>query len=89
MVWRKLPVQIECKIMDNNPKGGSIIKPNWIFFRSLIGLSHCPDTDDLLALTNPEVRRAFEDFVLPTESDRTRAHLILAGKVDTVCFNTV
>lgn len=47
--------------------------------QSLIGPSHCRDTDDLLALTNPEVRRAFEDFFLPTESDRTRAHLVLAA----------
>ncbi|XP_031153943.1 telomerase protein component 1 isoform X2 [Sander lucioperca] len=47
--------------------------------QSLIGPSHCHDTDDLLALTNPEVRRAFEDLLLPTESDRTRAHLVLAA----------
>ncbi|XP_032388427.1 telomerase protein component 1 isoform X2 [Etheostoma spectabile] len=47
--------------------------------QSLIGPSHCHDTDDLLALTNPEVRRAFEDFLMPTESDRTRAHLVLAA----------
>uniref|UniRef100_A0A1A8DN79 Telomerase-associated protein 1 n=3 Tax=Nothobranchius TaxID=28779 RepID=A0A1A8DN79_NOTKA len=47
--------------------------------QSLIGSSHCHDTDDLLALNNPEVKRAFEDFLLPTESDRTRAHLVLAG----------
>ncbi|XP_039671900.1 telomerase protein component 1 isoform X3 [Perca fluviatilis] len=47
--------------------------------QSLIGPSHCHDTDDLLALTNPEVRRAFEDVLLPTESDRTRAHLVLAA----------
>ncbi|XP_034559515.1 telomerase protein component 1-like [Notolabrus celidotus] len=46
---------------------------------SLIGSSHCSDTDDLLNLTNPEVRRAFEDFLLPTEKDRTRAHLVLAA----------
>ncbi|XP_070830732.1 telomerase protein component 1-like [Chaetodon trifascialis] len=47
--------------------------------KSLIGLSHCHNTDDLLVLTNPEVRKAFEDFLLPTESDRTRAHLVLAA----------
>ncbi|XP_034743030.1 telomerase protein component 1 isoform X2 [Etheostoma cragini] len=47
--------------------------------QSLIGPSHCHNTDDLLALTNPEVRRAFEDFLMPTESDRTRAHLVLAA----------
>ncbi|KAM8849775.1 telomerase protein component 1 isoform 2-T4 [Spinachia spinachia] len=47
--------------------------------QSLIGPSQCRGTDDMLALTNPEVRRAFEDFLLPTESDRTRAHLVLAA----------
>ncbi|KAG7220866.1 hypothetical protein INR49_031318 [Caranx melampygus] len=47
--------------------------------RSLIGPSHSHDTDDLLALTNPEVRRAFEDFVLPEKNHRTRAHLVLAA----------
>ncbi|XP_035526254.1 telomerase protein component 1 [Morone saxatilis] len=46
--------------------------------KSLIGPSN-NDTDDLLALTNPEVRAAFEDFLLPTKSDRTRAHLVLAA----------
>ncbi|KAG7253672.1 hypothetical protein CRUP_019913, partial [Coryphaenoides rupestris] len=43
--------------------------------QSLIGLAH--STDDLLTLTNPEVRLAFEDFLLPTETDRVQAHLIL------------
>ncbi|XP_059200044.1 telomerase protein component 1 [Centropristis striata] len=47
--------------------------------QSLIGSSHCRDTDDQLALTNPEVKKAFEDFLLPTESDRTRAHLVMAA----------
>ncbi|XP_070774707.1 telomerase protein component 1 [Enoplosus armatus] len=47
--------------------------------QSLIGSSHCHNTDDLLALTNPEVKKAFEDFLLPKESDRTRAHLVLAA----------
>ncbi|KAM9349866.1 telomerase protein component 1 [Symphorus nematophorus] len=47
--------------------------------KSLAGLSHCHNTDDLLTLTNPEVRRAFEDFLLQTESDRSRAHLVLAA----------
>ncbi|XP_074545467.1 telomerase protein component 1-like [Halichoeres trimaculatus] len=47
--------------------------------RSLIGSSHCHDTDDLLNLTNQEVRRAFEEFLLPTDTDRTRAHLVLAA----------
>ncbi|XP_017266584.1 telomerase protein component 1 isoform X2 [Kryptolebias marmoratus] len=45
--------------------------------QSLIGSSH--GADDLLALNHPEVKRAFEDFLLPTESDRRRAHLVLAG----------
>ncbi|XP_028283440.1 telomerase protein component 1 [Parambassis ranga] len=52
--------------------------------QSLIGPSHCHNTDDLLALTNPEVKQAFEDFLLPTESDRIRAHLILAGHLWTL-----
>ncbi|XP_018533631.1 telomerase protein component 1 [Lates calcarifer] len=47
--------------------------------QSLVGPSHCHGTDDLLALTNPDVRLAFEDFFLPAESDRTRAHLVLAA----------
>ncbi|XP_047446201.1 telomerase protein component 1 isoform X2 [Mugil cephalus] len=46
---------------------------------SLIGPSHCHETDDLLTLTIPEVKQAFEDFLLPTEGDRTRAHLVLAA----------
>ncbi|XP_067330361.1 telomerase protein component 1-like isoform X1 [Channa argus] len=47
--------------------------------QSLVGSSHCHSTDDLLALTNPVVKQAFEDFLLPAESDRTRAHVILAA----------
>ncbi|TNN54779.1 Telomerase protein component 1 [Liparis tanakae] len=47
--------------------------------QSLIGPSHCNTTDDMLALTHPEVRKAFEDFILPSHSHRTRAHLILAA----------
>ncbi|KAK2822732.1 hypothetical protein Q5P01_022797 [Channa striata] len=47
--------------------------------QSLVGSSHCCNPDDLLALTNPEVKRAFEDFLLPAVSDRSRAHLILAA----------
>ncbi|XP_024136918.1 telomerase protein component 1 isoform X2 [Oryzias melastigma] len=46
---------------------------------SLIGPSQCHDTEDLLALNNLEVRRAFQDALLPAESDRARAHLILAA----------
>uniref|UniRef100_A0AAQ6IID5 Telomerase-associated protein 1 n=1 Tax=Anabas testudineus TaxID=64144 RepID=A0AAQ6IID5_ANATE len=45
----------------------------------LVGPSHCHNTDDLLALTSPEVKRAFEDLLLPKDSDRTRAHFILAA----------
>ncbi|KAK2822749.1 hypothetical protein Q5P01_022814 [Channa striata] len=47
--------------------------------KSLVGSRHGHGTDDLLALTNPEVKQAFGDFLLPAESDRTRAHLILAA----------
>ncbi|CAK6973113.1 LOW QUALITY PROTEIN: telomerase protein component 1 [Scomber scombrus] len=47
--------------------------------QSVIVPSHCHNTDDLLTLNNPDVRRAFEDFLLPAESDRTRAHLVLAA----------
>lgn len=50
-------------------------------FCSLVGPSHCHNSEHLLALTNPEVKRAFEGFFLPAQSDRTRAQLILAGKV--------
>ncbi|XP_049888722.1 telomerase protein component 1 isoform X1 [Epinephelus moara] len=52
--------------------------------QSLIGSSHCHNTDDMLVLTNPEVKRAFEDFLLPTEHDRTRAHLVLAAHLWTL-----
>nr|XP_019966151.1 PREDICTED: telomerase protein component 1 isoform X1 [Paralichthys olivaceus] len=52
--------------------------------RSLIGSSHWHNTDDLLSLTNPEVRQSFEDFFLPAESDRTRAHLVLAAHLWTL-----
>ncbi|XP_053738812.1 telomerase protein component 1 isoform X3 [Synchiropus splendidus] len=47
--------------------------------QSLVNPSHCCNVDDLLNLTHPEVKQAFEDFLLPTAADRTRAHLILAG----------
>ncbi|KAM3866164.1 telomerase protein component 1 [Diretmus argenteus] len=47
--------------------------------QSLIGPSHCHGTDDLLTLTNPEMTRAFEEFLLPSEGDRTRAHLVLSA----------
>ncbi|XP_077471259.1 telomerase protein component 1 isoform X2 [Stigmatopora argus] len=47
--------------------------------RSLTTLSHRHDTDDVLSLSNPDVRRAFEDVLLPSEDHRRRAHLVLAG----------
>ncbi|KAM3605500.1 uncharacterized protein V6R79_026311 [Siganus canaliculatus] len=47
--------------------------------QSLIGQSRCHNTDDLLIVSSPEVRTAFEDFLLPAESDRSRAHLVLAA----------
>ncbi|RVE60961.1 hypothetical protein OJAV_G00166140 [Oryzias javanicus] len=46
---------------------------------SLIGPSQCHDTEDLLVLSNLEVRRAFEVSLLPAGGDRARAHLILAA----------
>ncbi|XP_042353328.1 telomerase protein component 1 isoform X2 [Plectropomus leopardus] len=52
--------------------------------QSLVDPSHCHGTDDLLALTNPEVRRAFEDFFLQTDNDKTRAHLVLAAHLWTL-----
>ncbi|CAL8278850.1 unnamed protein product [Lota lota] len=45
--------------------------------QSLIGPAH--GTDDLLTLTNPEVRRAFEELLLPAATDRVHAHLILSA----------
>ncbi|XP_015251183.1 PREDICTED: telomerase protein component 1 [Cyprinodon variegatus] len=47
--------------------------------QSLTGLSHCQYTNDVLALNNPEVKRGFENFLLLTEHDIARAHLVLAG----------
>ncbi|KAM9789460.1 telomerase protein component 1 [Neosynchiropus ocellatus] len=47
--------------------------------QGLVNPSHCCNVDDLLNLSNPEVKQAFEDVLLPTAADRTRAHLILAG----------
>jgi hypothetical protein len=49
-------------------------------FCSLIDPSHCYGPDDLLALTNPEVKLAFKkELLLPGEADWTRAHILLAG----------
>lgn len=48
---------------------------------SLIGPFHCHNTDDVLIIANLEVRKAFEDFLLASEPDRTRAHLVLAGEL--------
>ncbi|XP_037131488.1 telomerase protein component 1 isoform X2 [Syngnathus acus] len=47
--------------------------------RSLVSPSQLHDADDVLALSNPDVRRAFEDVLLPSEDHRRRAHLVLAG----------
>ncbi|RXN37538.1 telomerase component 1 [Labeo rohita] len=46
---------------------------------SLIGPSHGQSSDDLLILTHPEVRSAFEHLYLSTEESRTRSHLIVAA----------
>ncbi|XP_073705050.1 telomerase protein component 1 isoform X2 [Garra rufa] len=46
---------------------------------SLIGPSHGQSSDDLLILTHPEVRSAFEHLYLSTEESRTRSHLIIAA----------
>ncbi|XP_061587905.1 telomerase protein component 1 isoform X2 [Cololabis saira] len=68
--------------LSRNPKGRV---PMATFTRlvqslqSLIGPSHSHNTDDVLVLINPEVKRAFEDFLLPTQKDRSRAHLVLAA----------
>ncbi|XP_054623593.1 telomerase protein component 1 isoform X2 [Dunckerocampus dactyliophorus] len=47
--------------------------------RSLMSPSNCRNADDLLAPSNLHVRQAFKDFLLPTEDDTRRAHLVLAG----------
>lgn len=46
---------------------------------SLIGSSNCRDEDNYLALTNPEVRMAFEQLLLSGEAERSRAHSLLAA----------
>ncbi|XP_056092464.1 telomerase protein component 1 [Rhinichthys klamathensis goyatoka] len=46
---------------------------------SIIGQSHGQRSDDLLTLTHPEVRSAFEHLYLSTEESRTRSHLIIAA----------
>lgn len=56
--------------------------------QSLLAPSNCADTNDLLLLSNPEVRRAFEEFFLPTERDRSRAHLLLAAHLWTLADPT-
>lgn len=76
-------------IISNTPEGQKVIEPVWITICSLIGLSQCHDNDNLLALTNREVRGAFEEFLLPAKTDRTRAHLVLAGKICTVSYKSV
>ncbi|XP_051943966.1 telomerase protein component 1 [Hippocampus zosterae] len=47
--------------------------------RSLVNPTQRHDADDRLAMSNPEVRRAFEGVLLPSEDHRRRAHLVLAG----------
>ncbi|XP_061775591.1 telomerase protein component 1 isoform X2 [Nerophis ophidion] len=47
--------------------------------RSLMSPSNCRNTDDLLSSSNLLVKKAFKDFLLPTEDDTRRAHLVLAG----------
>ncbi|XP_046882661.1 telomerase protein component 1 [Hypomesus transpacificus] len=46
---------------------------------SLIGSSYCHGEDDILTLTNPEVRMAFEQLLLHSDASRTQAHSILAA----------
>ncbi|KAK2900722.1 hypothetical protein Q8A67_008837 [Cirrhinus molitorella] len=46
---------------------------------SLIGPSHGQSLDDLLILTHPEVRSAFEHLYLSTEESKSRSHLIIAA----------
>uniref|UniRef100_A0A8C1DJR2 TROVE domain-containing protein n=1 Tax=Cyprinus carpio carpio TaxID=630221 RepID=A0A8C1DJR2_CYPCA len=46
---------------------------------SVIGPSHGQGSDDLLILTHPEVKSAFEHLYLSTEESRTRSHLINAA----------
>ncbi|XP_030220277.1 telomerase protein component 1 [Gadus morhua] len=45
--------------------------------QSLIGQAH--SRDDLLALTNPDVRQAFEELLLPDSTDRICCHQILSA----------
>ncbi|XP_061694607.1 telomerase protein component 1 isoform X2 [Syngnathoides biaculeatus] len=47
--------------------------------RSMMIPSQCHNTDYVLALSNPDVRRAFEDVLLTSKDHRRRAHLVLAG----------
>ncbi|KAL0966294.1 hypothetical protein UPYG_G00293480 [Umbra pygmaea] len=47
---------------------------------NLIDPSHCHGPDDLLTLTNPEVKLAFKkELLLPGEPDWTRGHLLMAA----------
>ncbi|XP_058486983.1 telomerase protein component 1 [Solea solea] len=52
--------------------------------QSLIDPSHCYKIDDWLVLTNPVVKQAFEEFLLPKESSRTKAHRALAAHLWTL-----
>ncbi|XP_056599066.1 telomerase protein component 1 isoform X2 [Triplophysa dalaica] len=49
------------------------------FLHSLIGPSHGQGSDDIMTLTHPEVRSAFQQLYLSTEEDKTRTHLIIAA----------
>ncbi|KAA0719495.1 Telomerase protein component 1 [Triplophysa tibetana] len=49
------------------------------FLHSLIGPSHGQGSDDIVTLTHPEVRSAFQQLYLSTEEDKTRTHLIIAA----------
>ncbi|XP_034559516.1 telomerase protein component 1-like [Notolabrus celidotus] len=72
----------EVLLLTRKPKGRISMAPFTRVVQSLqnlIGSPHRHNTDHTLILTNQEVRRAFEDFLLPTEKDRTRAHLVLAA----------
>ncbi|TRY98943.1 hypothetical protein DNTS_016997 [Danionella cerebrum] len=48
---------------------------------SLIGASHSQGADDLLTLTHPEVKSAFEHLYLSSEESRRRSHLIMAAHI--------
>ncbi|KPP60713.1 hypothetical protein Z043_121260, partial [Scleropages formosus] len=53
--------------------------------QSLIGQSYCQGPDSRLALTNPEVKLAFEELFLSRDDDRSRAHSLLAAYLWVQC----